>query len=86
MLVSYFLVMANDNGRLIPVGKVNNGSRLSMDESASKSFPTGTRARKDVLSACRWCLDRSKVLPERVSLEVKRGGSSTLYEVAPIKG
>ena len=84
MPVSYFLVGVVIDGRCHKIGAIANGKRLQCDSATGSYFRSGTRARKELLSACKWCLNGSKVTPSYIDLELPTGGCKSIYRVFPI--
>lgn len=80
--VARFLVaVKNSNGCFQRVGFVTNGKRMSYDRSVGRVFPPNTRARQEMLSACRWSLKGGPCVATWVEFESARG---TVYRVIPI--
>jgi hypothetical protein len=75
MSVSSFLICAVtvENGVAIrrKLGFVFNGKKLSCDAAIARCFPANTRARADLLKACKWCVT-SKFTPVWLEAEVGR--------------
>lgn len=84
MSVSSFLIAAVtvENGVKVrrKLGFVSSGKKLSCDAAIARCFPSNTRARADLLKACRWCLS-SKVTPIWLEAEVGR----LTVAIVPIK-
>lgn len=80
MTISYFLIAAvTPEGRLLNLGTVHNGKRLSVSHRVAPTFPANTRARDTLLRVCRGCL-KSSPIPNWVEFEVR----NVTYRVIPV--
>ncbi len=77
--IAYFMVsVKNAHGGQTPIGAIANGAKLQCDERVAAFFPVNTKAREELLKACRWCKGE-RITPNYVDMEIRRG--SVVLEV-----